>query len=212
MVYKENPELEDDMVEALFRRWRKGKFLLARPQRQIYENIASKVIGTEVCDVGSGSGLGTVILAQEAKSVVGIEKVPDSAEFSRKCFPLKNVRFLNEDIVKCSLASESFDMVVAIEVIEHIADYRGALVQMSRILRRPGTLYISSPNRNSKARGEPSSMGPPRLKHHVREWTAGELRDALLPHFSSVDFYDYTLVHLLTAETLVSPIVAVCTE
>lgn len=204
MLYKENPELEDDMIEALFRRWRKGKFLLARPQRQIYENIASKVTGAEVCDIGSGSGLGTVILAQEAQSVVGIEKVAGSVKFSKKCFPLKNVRFLNEDIVKSSLATKSFDMVVAVEVIEHIADYRGALVQMSRILRRPGTLYISSPNRNSK------DMGPPRSKYHVREWTAGEFRDALLCHFGRVDLYDHTLAHSLTDKTATSPIVAIC--
>lgn len=210
MIYKENPELEDDMVEAMFRRWRKGRFLLARPQRQIYMAIAARVTDKVVCDVGSGSGLGTLILAQEAQSVVGIEKVAGSVAFSRKCFPLENVRFVNEDIVSCPFLNTTFDVVVAIEVIEHIANYQGALVQMARILNCPGTLYISSPNRNS--RGGASHEGPPQLKHHVREWTAGEFRRALLGYFGRVDLYDHTLIRPVTIETMVSPIIALCKE
>lgn len=210
-MYQENPELKDDMVEALFRRWRRGGFLLARPQRQIYEAVATKVGCKLVCDVGFGSGLGTVILAQEAESVVGIEKVASSVKFAERCFPLKNVQFLNEDVTEClSFPDGSFDAVVAIEVIEHIADYRSALAQMARILKGSGTLYISSPNRNQEARGGPSHTGPPRLKHHVREWAAGEFLGALSVYFGSVSLYDYTLARSLTVETLVSPVVAIC--
>lgn len=212
MTYKENPELEDDMVEAMFRRWRRGKFLLVHSQRRIYENIAAQVTDAVVCDVGFGAGLGMAILAQKARSVVGIEKVAGSVAFARKCFPLKNVRFLSGDVVECSFPNESFDAVVAIEVIEHIMHYRGALSQMARILKGSGTLYISSPNRNHRARGGPSHEGPPRLKHHVREWTAGEFRDALLSHFDSVALHDYTLVRSLAVETPVSPVVAICRD
>lgn len=211
-AYKENPELEDDMVEALFRRWRRGGYLLERPQRQIYENIATRAADKTVCDVGSGSGLGVAILAQEAQSVTGIEKVAGSVRFSRKCFPLKNVQFLNEDITVCSLPSESFDVVVAVEVVEHIANYWDALSQIARILRKSGTLYISSPNRNKGNRGGASSMGPPRNKYHVREWTAGEFLDVLSAYFSDICLYDYTLARPQTADTLVSPVIAVCKE
>jgi len=210
MVYKENPELENDAVKATFRRWRRGRALLEHPQRQIYEAVAGRVVDRTICDIGSGSGLGATILAQEARSVVGVEKTAGSVAFARKCFPLKNVRFLHEDVAKCSLPDESFDAVVAIEVIEHIADYRSALGQAARILKKAGTLYISSPNRNQRARGGASHAGPPRLKHHVREWTAREFRSVLLSYFDDVKLFDPTLSHLLSPDTRVSPVVAIC--
>jgi len=204
--YRENPELENDMVESLFRRWRKGRFLLARPQRDIYEAIASRVEGKSVCDVGSGSGLGTVILAQKARSVVGLEKLASSTEFSQKCFPLNNIRFVNQDITTCSLQERSFDVVTAIEIIEHVAAYQAALIQMWRILKPGGTLYISSPNRNNPH--IPNDR--PGNKHHVREWTAGEFYDILSGYFRAIELRDFTLTRPQERETQITPLIAVC--
>ncbi len=210
MTYRENPELGQDMVKFAFHRWQQGEYLLEPPQRQIYENIAVRAKGKTVCDIGSGAGLGTTILAQRAQSVIGIEKVASSVRFSRKCHPLTNVQFLNEDIGKCSLSDNSFDVVVAVEVIEHIANYQAALDQMARILKESGTLYISSPNRNQDIRGGASGAGPPRNKYHVREWTAEEFRHILLSRFSQVRLSDYTLDPCLDSCTRVSPVIAIC--
>lgn len=209
-MYKENPEMECNPVETMFNRWRKGRVLFSYPQREIYEAVARESVDRIVCDVGSGPGLGTAILAREAQSVTGIEIVSRGYVFAKKCFPLKNVRFLCGDIKDSPLPNADFDVVVAIEIIEHVKDYSKVLSQLCRILKDSGTLYISTPNRNS--RGGALSEGPPRNIRHVREWTAGEFRDILLSYFSNVKLSNYTLGPSLNADTRVSPIVAICRD
>ena len=46
----------------------------------------------------------------------------------------------------------SFDVVAAIEVIEHVADPRDELARVSALLRRGGCLYLTTPNFNSLSR------------------------------------------------------------
>jgi len=209
-MYKENPEMECNPVETMFDRWGKSRVLFSYPQREIYEAVARESVDRVVCDVGSGSGLGTAILAQEARSVTGVEIVPRGYEFARKCFPLKNVRFLCGDIKDSSLPDAGFDIIAAIEIIEHVKDYQKVLSQLRRILKDPGTLYISSPNRNS--RGGAQSEGPPGNIRHVREWTAGEFRDVLLSYFGDVRLSNHTLGPSLDTDTKASPVVAICRD
>ena len=204
--YAENPELDDDMVESMFIRWKRGRFLLEPAQRRMYEELALRVKGLDVCDVGCGSGLGSVILAQKAHSVVGMEKIGSCTEFSRKCFPLENVRYVNEDVVHTSIPDERFDAVVAIEVIEHVADYHGALRNLKRILKKGGTLYVSSPNRNNRNLGEHG----PKNKYHVREWTIREFYETLSMYFPEIQFFDCTLTRRQGPESMCSPVIAVC--
>lgn len=204
--YKENPELDSDAVEALLTRWRRGRFLLEPAQRKMYENVAKLVKGLDVCDVGCGSGLGSLILAQEAKSVVGIEKTRSSTEFAQKCFPVKNIKYINEDITQSSYPDYSFEAVIAIEVIEHVFDYHAALTTMKRILKNGGRLYISSPNRN--APGFPQDR--PKNKHHVREWTIGEFYKILSSYFKGIEIFDFTLTHRQELNSTITPLIAVC--
>lgn len=51
----------------------------------------------------------------------------------------------NENACELTFADEAFDLVASFEVLEHIPDYRRALREMHRVLRRGGRLLLSTP-------------------------------------------------------------------
>ncbi len=62
-----------------------------------------------------------------------------------------------------------FDLLVAIEVVEHIADYGGFLRTCASLAPRA---LITTPNKLRS--DQTATAGPPPYYQHVREWTAGE--------------------------------------
>ena len=52
---------------------------------------------------------------------------------------------LNEDIMELSFEDNSFDLVVCRDVLEHVHDYKKALEEICRVLKRDGFLIMSVP-------------------------------------------------------------------
>jgi 2-polyprenyl-3-methyl-5-hydroxy-6-metoxy-1,4-benzoquinol methylase len=84
-----------------------------------------------------------------------------------------------------------FDIVVAIEIIEHIKDYEKFLETIIKKFSKKdkeGNVrthwFISSPNRNNKNILDDG----PNNKYHVREWTQEEFREVLLKYFTDIEF------------------------
>lgn len=206
--YEENPPIDATPVKAFLYRWEHHGYLMEPAQYEMYRAIVKQVEGLIVCDAGSGPGLGTLVLAQRARLVVGVEIVAAGTKFSKRCYPVRNIEFVCADILQYRPAIEfgRFDAIVAIELIEHIFDYHGALMAISELLKEDGTLYISSPNRNRDNMGK----SKPHNRHHVREWTIGEFGEVLSLYFSHVGFYDRILRTALNRDSKLSPVIAVC--
>lgn len=212
--YKENPEAEDkNQVIANFTLFQKtGKFIW-HPTRDMYEWIKNygmdKARGhtqfpkyvwkPKIVDVGCGCGLGSNILSQEADFVWGIDKNKLSVDFAKECFTrIKNniyycpqVTFDQIDIVSDTRETMKFDFVVAIEIIEHINDYKTFLKQLivkfdKRDPRSPTEYFISTPNRNNKG----ISKEKPKNLYHVREYTSEEFCAVLSEFFNKVELHN----------------------
>lgn len=192
---------------------KKGK-LLWYPQRNMYTFIKNECIKKVqahsqyakqiwkpfIVDVGCGSGVGSNLLSQEADFVWGIDKNEWSIEFAKEAFTREKngiyytpqVTFDVFDIMVDTRQCVPFDIVVAIEVIEHIFDSHKFLNSIKRFARRDKKgdvhvsncteYYISSPNRNSPKirKDKPDNL------FHVREWTSQEYKALLLQHFEQV--------------------------
>jgi SAM-dependent methyltransferase len=96
-----------------------------------------------VIEVGCGSGALLRELAQRGHDCVGLETSPDAVEVAGQMladFPKARVLAQAEPGWE-----ESFDLLMAFEVLEHIEDDRGALKDWVRWLRPGGKVILSMP-------------------------------------------------------------------
>lgn len=111
-----------------------------------------------VLDAGCGAGYGAdMLLKSGAKRVYAIDKAGEAVDYCRSHFKGKNLLFKEGDISKLDFPAKFFDLVVALEVIEHVEDYAQAIREFYRVLKPGGLLLISTPN---KAIYSPDSRKP----------------------------------------------------
>jgi 2-polyprenyl-3-methyl-5-hydroxy-6-metoxy-1,4-benzoquinol methylase len=179
--------------------WRRLRYMLT-PQFDLYKSIAPRMVGLTVMEVGFGTGFGTVQLAQYAEDILAIEADADAVKFARQVLPIGRVTWSTVDITTYNYLQGYFDAVVMVETLEHIADWRKALSNIHGLLKPGGCLYMTARNRNADLR---------RNELHERELTASELLANLGEFFLDVKLYDYTLTNELTADTHITPLIAV---
>lgn len=101
-------------------------------------------------DIGCGKGALIATLSAHYKRVVGVEYVLRYCLLANRL--LKQLSS-NNYLVCCASADSlpfrdnSFDLVTAVDVIEHVADTSQLLREMYRVTARRGLLYLTSPNR-----------------------------------------------------------------
>jgi ubiquinone/menaquinone biosynthesis C-methylase UbiE len=139
--------------------------------------------GKRVLDAGCGTGYGSAELAQSAALVTGVDISADAIEYATASYPIPGLRFLESSCTAIPLPAESFDLVVAFEVIEHLADYRTLLNECARVLTREGLFIVSSPNKRYYAETR-AAIGP--NPFHEHEFEAGEFVRELEQVFSNV--------------------------
>lgn len=101
-------------------------------------------------EIGPGSGLYLPALAERFGEVVAADIETAYLQHARTlvaAYP--NLTLFVDDITRSSLARHGFDLILCTEVIEHIADSRGALAEIHRLLKPGGHLILSTPQRYS---------------------------------------------------------------
>ncbi|HTT12241.1 MAG TPA: methyltransferase domain-containing protein [Burkholderiaceae bacterium] len=144
-----------------------------------YFLAARLVKGKEVLDIASGEGYGSAILAESAKSVVGVDISRETIEHAgRKYAGISNLRYLVGDCGAIPLEGASVDAVVSFETIEHHDKHEAMMSEIKRVLRPGGLLVISSPDRHNY-----SEVPGYRNEFHVKELYRHEFESLLAAHF-----------------------------
>ena len=83
-------------------------------------------------DVGCGAGLVTELLSKEYRTsrFVGFDFSEDAKLFWKERSKLENLKFTNKNILK---ANDRFDLVVCLDVFEHIENYFGFLNDLKKL-------------------------------------------------------------------------------
>ena len=141
--------------------------------------------GKKVLDAGCGTGYGAAELARVASSVVALDVSQDALIYGRSESQVP-VGWVAGSATHIPFADASFDVVVAFEVIEHLAEWRGLLNEARRILAPDGRLIVSTPNQGfySESRAE---AGPNPFHHH--EFVYEEFYSALREYFPVADTF-----------------------
>ncbi|MEO5666473.1 MAG: bifunctional 2-polyprenyl-6-hydroxyphenol methylase/3-demethylubiquinol 3-O-methyltransferase UbiG [Bdellovibrionota bacterium] len=105
-------------------------------------------IRPQVLDVGCGGGFLSNALAQAGMNVTGVDLSEESLQVAKKYDATKSVNYIVADAYALPHADSSFDVVCAMDFLEHVDDPARAIREMSRVLRPKGLLFFHTFNRN----------------------------------------------------------------
>lgn len=113
------------------------------------EKIIMPNITTRMIIVDIGCGIGFVIkklykMIDDSSMIVGLDITMNSIMYAKNEFGLNNLLLSNNYYIP--LKDGSVDLVICSEVIEHLHDPKKSLSEMYRVLRKSGTLILSTPN------------------------------------------------------------------
>lgn len=98
--------------------------------------------GERVLDVATGTGFTAFALAAAGASVVGVDLTLPMLQEGRRLQPEAAVRWVVGDAGALPFRAATFDVVTARRAPHHFPDLRGALAEMTRVLRPGGRLGI----------------------------------------------------------------------
>ena len=143
--------------------------------------FAEALVGSKrVLDAGCGVGYGASRLAECAAQVIALDQAIEPLTTGGEEYPHPRLHFVQGDCTRFPLADDSLDAVVAFEVIEHLAEWKGLIEESRRVLKTSGQFIVSTPNRlyYGESRDEPNPF-------HAHEFTYDEFREELgrcFPH------------------------------
>jgi SAM-dependent methyltransferase len=151
-----------------------------------YAFAARLARGKRVLDAGCGTGYGSAELAKVAASVIGVDSAPEAIDFAREHYRLPHLGFEQASCTDLPHPDSCFDLIVAFEVIEHLADWRSFLVEVRRVMAPSGQLIVSTPNKlyYTESRGAEGEN-----PFHVHEFEFAEFRTELQAVFPEVTMF-----------------------
>jgi SAM-dependent methyltransferase len=121
-------------------------------------------------DIGAAGGGNTRVLARHGWRAVAIEYSATAAGIARS----RSVPVMRADARELPVESESCQLVVAFDILEHIQEDYLAAAEIARILRPGGTALIAVPCDMALWSAHDDAVG------HVRRYTRGELSELAL--------------------------------
>lgn len=127
------------------------KGLQIKSDALVHDEVVSLILskinkGSKILDYGAGEGALSERLSDEGYSVIAADIDEDNFRTSKAKFHKLN--FDSDDQVNhfISTFNSSFDVVIGIEVIEHVEDQWRYVRQLNSLLKPGGLIIISTPN------------------------------------------------------------------
>lgn len=114
----------------------------------------------KLLDIGCGNGRYLLTMRSLGWNVQGVELSADGLEVCHSA----GLNVHHGDLKSASLASDSFDVITARHLIEHVPDSHAFMAELARILKPGGKLIIETPNSDALGR---ACLGP--------KWFANEV-------------------------------------
>lgn len=113
----------------------------------IIERIKS-INGESILDVGCGGGFLSNALAKEKFTVTAVDLSPASIEIARAHDQTQTVCYQVADAYHLPFADNAFDVVTALDFLEHVEDPKKIIAEISRVLKPDGIFIFHTFNRN----------------------------------------------------------------
>lgn len=103
---------------------------------------------SKILDVGCGGGFLTNELARAGHDVTGVDLSGESLAVAHRHDETKSVKYQVADAYSLPFADASFDVVSALDFLEHIEDPARAIKEFSRVLKPGGKFFFHTFNRS----------------------------------------------------------------
>ncbi|MBU5636461.1 glycosyltransferase [Geomonas sp. Red69] len=164
-----------------------------------------------ILELGGGTGcFASEAAADPGRSIVCVDRDLDALAWARVHRAKSNVKYCTEEEAK--FLGGRYDLVVAVDVIEHVSDFNAFLESCCALADRA---ILTTPN---KRRHESfDTDGPPDYYQHVREWSAGEFYWVLRCYYAKVELFAMNDVYVpelspITVTSRLTPLVARCSH
>lgn len=140
---------------------------------QVGRSFSKPVSSSVIMEIGCSSGflIKDLIKYFPDATVVGADVVKEPLNRLAKVFP--GVPLIRFDLLKCPLPDQSVDVLVMLNVLEHIEDDATALKNALKLLKPGGSLVIEVPAGPYLYDGYDAEL------HHFRRYSATELKRKL---------------------------------
>jgi 2-polyprenyl-3-methyl-5-hydroxy-6-metoxy-1,4-benzoquinol methylase len=147
MEVKEDLQREYNPAHPNFERWQKARDI-SEDRAKFVERILSTKIelkGLKILDFGSGEGSTSELLSKD-NTVVSIDIKPERVKMISKSDSLQPIL---SNGLNLPLKSNSLDVIILQDVIEHIPISGNFFEYLSKFLKENGIIYLSTPNKLS---------------------------------------------------------------
>lgn len=134
--------------------------------RAAYLHALELVDGATVLEVGCGDGYGSHILSGKAKHLTAVDRSTEIIRIAPEEYGASNIEFKVMEVPPLTFPAGSFEVAVAFQFIEHLAEPASFLHEIRNVLTDGGTLLLTTPNKAETIVENP---------YHLREFTADEL-------------------------------------
>jgi 2-polyprenyl-6-hydroxyphenyl methylase/3-demethylubiquinone-9 3-methyltransferase len=109
--------------------------------------------GLKFLDIGCGGGLISVPMYNLGASITGVDASFNNIKIAKAYAKRKalDINFAHTTVEELAAHEEKFDVVLSLEVIEHVADYKLFLDKLISLLSPDGILILSTINRTFKS-------------------------------------------------------------
>jgi len=167
----------DCVREIWYEHWHRYAFALTV--------VESKV----VLDIACGEGYGSHLLAGAAAKVIGMDLSSEAVEHAKSKYQAPNLSFQSGDATATGLESDSIDIIVCFETLEHLSEQEQMLIEFRRVLRPDGVLIVSTPDKRVY-----SDLTGFDNEFHIRELYREEFESLLGRQFPSYRLYGQKLL------------------
>jgi len=150
-----------------------------------------------VLDLGCGNGQNAVKAAKIAKKLIGVELDRALLRIAKETVIVKklpNVNFVKADLEKkLKYKNNSFDKIIFLDVLEHLANRDQILGEIKRILKSDGLLFLGVPNNETSWKKIQRSVGVCSYSDpdHKIEYSENQIRRYLKKHKFEIIAFGY---------------------
>ena len=125
-----------------------------RPRFEFFDRYISNWQGLKALDVGCGGGFSCEFMAARGVSVSGIDQSAKCIQAAREHAAVNGFEIDYQQAVaeKIPYSDRTFDVVVCVDVLEHVENVKQVISEVYRVLKPNGLFFFDTINRNFKSK------------------------------------------------------------